>query len=66
MSMYYDIVWVKKRRIVYCEFPSRKKSMREDSRTDIGRFLDLYLIKQKGTELIRTNRMENGIDSLRT
>ena len=39
--------------------------MREDSRTDIGRFVGLDQ-KRSGTEHTRTNRMENRIESLRT
>ena len=39
--------------------------MQEDSRTDIGRFLDLDR-KRNGAELILTSRTENGIVSLRT
>ena len=39
--------------------------MREDSRTDICRFLGMDQ-KRNGTELTRSNRMENVIESLRT
>ena len=39
--------------------------MQENSRTDIGHFLGLDQ-RRNGTELTRTNRMENGIVSLRT
>ena len=38
-------------------------NIRKDSRTDIGRVMDQ---KTSGTEHIRTNRMDNGIESLRT
>ena len=41
------------------------RSPKEDLRTDIGSFLGLDK-RRNGTELMRTNRMENGIVSLRT
>ena len=41
------------------------QNMQEDSRTDIGHFLGLDQ-KRNGKELIRANRTENGIVSLKT
>ena len=62
MSMYNDIVWerTRKRRIMVCEFPNLCGLCEKDSRTDIGRFLGLDQ-RRNGTELTRTNRMENGL-----
>ena len=45
--------------------PKPWPAMREDSRTDVGRFSNLDQ-KRNGTEVTRTSRMENGIVSLRT
>ena len=56
VSMYNDSVWGEKGNEELCI---------ANSRTDVGRFLCLYQ-KRSGTELIRTNRMENGIASRRT
>ena len=64
MSIYNNIVWEQGRNL-YCELQNCSRLCEKDSRTDIGRFMGLDQ-KRNGTELTLTNRMENGIDSLRT
>ena len=65
MSMYNDIVWGEKGNQELCiaNFKIVEDSAKRFAH-DIGRFLDLDQ-KRNGKELIRTNRMENGIESLR-
>ena len=41
------------------------QDIKKDSRTERGRFLGLDR-RRNGAELTRANRMENGIESLRT
>ena len=65
MSMYNDIVWGEKgnEELWIANFKIVEDSAKRFAH-DIGRFLDLDQ-KRNGTELVRTNRMENGIESLR-
>ena len=55
----------KETKICVLRIPNSYQNMQENSRTDIGRFSGLDQ-RRSGTELTRTNRMENWIVSLRT
>ena len=65
ISMFHDIVWVKEgNKNCALRIPRLWQIMREDSHTYVGRFSGLDQ-KRNGSELVRTNRRENGIESLR-